>query len=230
MRNFLFFFLALAACQTAQQRSEKLVMKRAAQLKHLSSWRPMWCQVDTELTEPAKARYEEMFPSESASDLSYVWRSRESSCEITPMKPSAIAKSQQAFLETALCLLMQVHFVNSPFDELAMASSDIEPVGELTHIRSGANADLGIFLLPDVPTVETRTKSRGILRAEYAEQAGVLLPKRLEQNRMGTLFVVDDIVYDLSAARPQLKSFWMEAGTETPLRHSQAQFRDCRAL
>jgi hypothetical protein len=228
MHKFLIIFLALAACQTAQQRSEKLVAKRMAQLKPLSSWRPLWCQVDTELTEPAKARYEEMFPSESASDLSYVWRSRESSCEITPMKPSAIAKSQQAFLETALCLLMQVHYVNSPFDELAVA--EIEPQGELTHIRTGANSELGIFLPPDLPTVETRTKSRGVLRAEYAGQGGMMVPKRLEQRLHETSFVIDDIVYDTSGAKPLLKSFWIEVGAEKPLRHSQAFFRDCRPL
>ncbi len=226
----LFSVVLLSACQTAQQKSEALVAQRVAQLKHLSTYKPTWCQVDTELTEPARARFEEMFPSESASDLTYVWRSRESACEISPMKTSAIAHGQQVFLETSLCLLMQVHFVNSPFDELAMSPSDIEAVEALTHIRAGQNPDLGIFLPRDSVTVETRTKNRGILRVEYADRNGVMLPTRLEQARIGTQFVIEDIDYDLSGPRPMLKSFWIAIGAEKPLRHSQAIVRDCRAL
>ena len=220
----------LSACQTAQQKSEALVAERVAQLQHLSSYRPTWCQVDTELTEPARARFEEMFPTESALDLNYVWRSRESTCEIYPLKPSAIAKNQQAFLETSLCLLLQVHFVNSPFDELAMSASDIESVEPLTRIRAGPSPDLGIFLPRDSVTVETRTKTRGILRVEYADRNGVMLPSRLEQAHTGTQFVIEDIDYDQSGPRPMLKSFWIAIGAEKPLRHSQAIIRDCRAL
>lgn len=222
--------VALSACQTAQQKSEALVAQRIAQLKHLSTYKATWCQVDVELTEPARARFEEMFPSESASDLTYIWRSRESTCELSPMKTSNIAQGQQAFLETSLCLLMQVHFVNSPFDELATSPSDIESVEHLTRIRAGQNPDLGIFLPRDSVTVETRTKTRGILRVEYADRNGVMLPSRLEQARIGTQFVIEDIDYDLSGPRPRLKSFWMALGAEKPLRHSQAIVRDCRAL
>jgi hypothetical protein len=220
----------LSGCQTAQQKSEALVADRASQLKHLSTYKPTWCQVETELTEPARARYENMFPTESASDLSFVWRARESTCELSPLKPSAIAKSQQAFLETSLCLLMQVHFVNSPFDELAMSPSDIRPVEPFAHIRAGQNPDLGIFLPRDSVTVETRTKTRGILRAEYASRNGVMLPSRLEQSLPSTQFVIEEIDYDMSGPRPLLKSFWISIGAEKPLRHSQAVFRDCRPL
>lgn len=222
--------LLAAGCQTAQQKSEELVVHRAAQLRHLSHYRPTWCQADTELTEPAKARYEEMFPTESAPDLSFVWRSRETTCEVTPMKPSAIAKSQQAFLETALCLLMQTHFVNSPFDELPIGPGDVEAEGEWTHIRSGAAKDLGVFLPNDSVSVETRTKSRGILRADYGEVNGVMVPLNLRQVLPTTQFSVDDIVYDFSGTRPMLKSFWIEVGNEKPLRHSQVILRDCRPL
>jgi len=233
MRSLLFIsLLGLAACQTAQQKSEMLVADRAGRLKHLSSWKSTWCQVDTELTEPARARFEQMFPAESPGELSYAWRARESSCEVSPLVASPVAKSQQAFLETALCLLMQVHYVNSPFDELDIASTGVEPLGDMVHIKAGDKPDLGIFLPYESMTIETRTKSRGVLRATYQEQQGVMLPKRLEQNRGGTQFVVDEIEYEptMSGTRPMLKSFWIEVGAEKPLRHSKAIVRDCRPL
>ncbi len=233
LKRALFVFVFLTGCQTAQQKSERLVNERAAQLQHLSSWPSTWCQIETELTEPAKARYEQMFPFETAPELTYAWRSRESTCEITPLVPGETAKSHQAFLETAMCLLMQVHYLNSPFDELNLAGPGVEPVGEYTHIKAGDKPELGIFLPRDSVTVETRTKSRGVLRALYEERQGQLLPKRLQQDRGGTVFVVEDIEYDDTAragARPMLKSFWIAVGAGTPLRHSKAIVRDCRPL
>ncbi len=225
MFRWLALALLLNGCQTAQQRSEALVAKRVAELSHLTSYKPTWCHVDTELTEPAKARFESMFPSESASDLSFVWRSRETSCEISPLKPSAIAKTQQAFLETALCLLMQVHFVNSPFDEMEVRG--IAPKENLTFISSGGSKELGLYLPKDSVTVETRTRSRGVLRAEYSERDGALLPIKLEQILPNTHVTVDEIEY----ANPRtLKSFWISVGAENPLRHSKIEFHDCRPL
>lgn len=231
MRSLLVFaFLLTAGCQTAQQKSEALVIDRAAKLKHLSNWKSTWCQVDTELTEPAKARFTQMFPFEPAGDMSFAWRAREASCEVTALSPSSAAKGQAAFLDTALCLLMQVHYINSPFDELEVTGKDIEPVRESAHIKSGDNPTLGIFLPPDSFTVETRTKARGTLRVDYADQGGKMLPSRLEQDRGKTKFLVDELEYETSGSRPMLKAFSVSLGGEKTFKQSRAIVRDCRPL
>jgi len=227
--------LLFSGCQTAQQRSQQLVQQRVGELKHLSQWNPTWCQVDTRLTQPAMARYREMFPLESEvlaqETWGYTWKSRKSTCEITPLDSSPVTRNHQGFLETSICLLLQAHYVNSPFDELDL--NDIQAVGPLTQIRAGANPDLGIFLPRDSMTVETRTKSRGVLHAIYDNQNGPWLPRRLEQRHGATSVVVDEIEYDPdagSAARPMLKSFWISVGAEQVFRHSQVQFSGCRPL
>lgn len=226
----LLFLLAIMACQTAQQKSLHLVANRTEQLKPLSTWKSTWCQLEVELTQPTQARYQEMFPQENVTNtMRYTWRALESSCEILPNGTGQALKNQQAFLETSLCLLLQVHYVNSPFDELIIKDSDVEAVGEVTHIRSGKDPALGIFLPSEKFVLETRTRNRGVLKAEYSEYSRDLwLPSRLEQSLGDTLLRVDDIEYG-TEARPLIKSFLISVGSsQKPIRQSKVSFTDCR--
>ncbi len=223
-------FLFLAACQTAAQKNMALLNDRAEKLRPLSEWRSSWCRVEVEMTQPALARFKEMFPDENLATESwaYNWKARENMCEVTPVDVSPATKSQQGFLNTAFCLLLQVHYVNSPFDELKIEPRDIESVKDVVHIASGADKDLGIYLPRERFVVETRTRSRGQLIAEYSENGGHWLPSRLEQRRGNTIFVVEDMQY--AGARPWLESFWIAVGGEKALRQSQVKIKDCRDL
>lgn len=235
--------LSVYGCQTVQIRNHNLVRDRAEKLRPLSKWRTAWCEVETELTHPAVARYQQMFPKEKArtqESLKFTWRASESACEIKGGEESPLMKNQKGFVESAMCLLMQVHWVNSPFDEMDVRTQDLESrqVGEgdgaveAVHVRTaGAGADYGMFVLSPDFKVETRTKSRGVLRATYAENAGEWLPSRLEQSGTNTQFVVEDIEYsdEKIGSRRMLKSFWISVGTDRALRHSKVSFYNCRA-
>ncbi|HMN69776.1 MAG TPA: hypothetical protein PKC28_14630 [Bdellovibrionales bacterium] len=225
MRRLSFFLMFLAGCQTVQQRNFSLAQDRAHKLRPLSSWQSLQCRVDVELTEPARARYREMFPGESIDLPSYVWEARESGCEIVPVMKTPVASAQQAFLLPTLCLLFQTHFVNSPFDELSVLPEDLVDAPGAVQIRTDlANADLGMFLAKDDFHIETRTKSRGVLGAKYESQAGRWLPVQMAQTNGPMTIAVDEVEY----ADARLRSFWIFVGTTQPLRHSRAVISECK--
>src|ERR1700722_10146363 len=121
LKYLLVLVVLLPACQTMQEKNLALIRDRADKLKPLSLWKPLRCKVSTHLTQPALARYKEMFPDEkglSEVGPDYTWRQFHSTCEITPDQHTPLTKNHQAFVETAFCLLLQVHFVHSPFDDL----------------------------------------------------------------------------------------------------------------
>lgn len=240
----------LAACQTAQQKNVALLKDRVEKLKPLSSWRSSYCEVSVELTEPAKARFKEIYPSEvdqiSRADWAYTWSARENMCEIRAMDIGPAAKSQKEFLETAFCLLLQVHYVNSPFDELKVEPRDIVGMTrlstaggdgatyrdeEVVHIQTGSDKDLGIYLPRDKTTIETRTRSRGLLVAEYGEVGGRWLPTHLEQRRGNLVFELQDFKYaEAVQNRAMLESFWIKLGGEKTFLQSKVSVKNCRAL
>src|ERR1035437_6108121 len=93
--------LTLLGCQTVQQKNMALVQDRAEKLKPLSTWHSQWCRLETHLTEPAIARYREMFPDEAErlneNNLPYTWKARKYTCEINSLQPTPLTKNHQGF-------------------------------------------------------------------------------------------------------------------------------------
>jgi hypothetical protein len=128
-----------------------------------------------------------------------------------------------------MCVLMQVHWVNSPFDELKVGPDDIGERDGRVHIRAGGSEDLGLFVDPETVAVETRTKGRGVLRAAYTPVDGAWLPQKLVQRTAETDFVVDAIEWSDTyvGTRRMPSSLWISVGEDKPVRHSQLVFNDC---
>jgi hypothetical protein len=230
----LFLLLIAGGCQTVQEKNLALIKDRSEKLKPLSTWRPTWCRLETRLTQPAIARYREMFPDETEKltqeSWAYTWKARKTSCEVSPLQRSEMSKSHQAFLETAMCMLLQVHWVNSPFAELVAGPDDILSDGGRVHIRASTDQDLGIYLDPSAFVVETKTKSRGTLKASYHESENEWLPDRLEQRLPKSVLVVDALEYDTARVgrRRMLKSFWISVGEEKAMQHTQVFMSGCQ--
>lgn len=190
-------------------------------LKPLSSWKSRECRLEVELTQPAVARYRTLFPTDEKQLLKtpwvYIWFARESACEVRPEARTPATTNMQSFLNTAVCILLQTHYVNSPFDELAPEQVEERPGA----IFLRASGELGMLLPRDRFHIETRTRGRGVLQADYSD-AG--LPTRLEQKVGETSFVVDEFEWD----GRDLKSFWIFAGGERAFRHSQVRVASCR--
>lgn len=234
-RIFFFFGLfAILGCQTAQQKRIDLLKDRVVKLKPLSTYKPTICRVNVKLTSPAIARYKAMFPAEAKAldhDLVFDWKARESTCEITPVQKSPLTANYKSFLDTSLCLLMQAHWVNSPFDEFPYAPERLTESEGKVRLAAGENKDLGLVLDPLSFVVETHTKGRGVFTATYAEQAGVWLPQRIAQRTPnGTEIVVDEFVWDSIPTQGRLmpRSMWVSVGDQKPLQHSQLEFSECR--
>lgn len=223
--RWLSLFVFLVGCQTAQQKRESLVADRRDKLKPLSTFRPVRCSVEARLTQPALARYREMYPGEDASMLEYTWHARESTCDVQPRADSKTSANYQGFLETAMCVLMQVHWVNSPFDEMTIDA--VEEKDARVHIGKSPN---GLYLDPTSFSLETRTSKHGTLIAQYERDRGDYLPSRLVQKtRKGTQIVLDDFEWgDEAAGRRMVRSFLISVGEEKPLEHSRVVFKDCR--
>ena len=224
----------LTGCQTVEQKNEALVRDRIEKLKPLSIWKPTWCRVSTHLTQPAIARYREMFPEEvdklTEESWAYTWKARETVCEVSALDKSPMLQNHKGFIESAFCLLLQTHYVNSPFDELKISPSSIVKNGERVQIRTSLEDDLGLFLDPIDFKVETKTKSRGVLSARYSSHEGDWLPDHLEYHSPTSTIVVDTIEYaevKLSGKR-MIKSFWISVGDDKTLQHTQVELSACQ--
>ena len=235
------FFLLLvlfcvAACQSTQEKNQTLVRDSFEKLKPLSTWKPTWCRVDTKLTQPALARYREMFVAETeklqTEAWSYTWKARETSCEVTSLEDAPLSRNHRGILETVFCTLLQTHYVNSPFDELKIMPEDISSHEDKVQIKMGVGGaeDLGLYLDPKAVSVETRTKSRGALNAVYAESEHQWLPERIEQKTATTVLLIDGFEYSAApvGGRRLLKSFWISLGDSRALPHTQVFLSSCR--
>lgn len=218
--------LFLVGCQTAARRNQALLEDRVQKLSHLSRTSSTVCRMDVELSEPAAARYREMFPKEKSLP-SYRWRFSEVRCEISPETSSPLADAQKALLDTAACLLLQVYWHNSPFDDLELKR--LEGHEERVQLITSDDPSLGIFLERDRVAMETRTRRLGQLNAEYAEIGGRWLPARLEQRIEGATVAVEEFDFESNmSGRPHLKAFTLAVGNEQAFRHSRVSVNECR--
>ena len=233
----------MVACQSAPEKRRALVQDRIAKLSGLGSPAPMRCLILAHLTDPATARYTKLFPDDALDTraMTFDYRVDPNSCEVKPLEPGAVTRNYQSFLHTALCVLLQSHFVNSPFDGIEIADRDIEAEnkdGERVRIRRGGG-DLGLYLEPDRFDIETRTRARGIFKAAYTEQGRRWLPSRVEQIQGKSRFVIDQLQYDLPrrGGRTLLRSFdislaeapTVESAAAPPVKQSRVELTDCRA-
>jgi len=232
--------LFMCGCQTPAQKNMSLLEDRVTKLRPLSKWTPRWCRVEARLTEPARARYEALFSSESVPEvLSYTWKAYESRCEVTRLDSSQVSQNYKSFLETGLCLLLQTHYVNSPFDELMVLPKDLSVVEGRVQLRTSPDdGDVGLFLTPGKEfLIETKTRQRGRLMARYEakgsarDEAGpretAWLPVLLEHHSLGLVFVVDQITYD----GRMIKSLRVSVGEEGKvIPHSDVLFEGCQKI
>lgn len=231
MSKLLLFCLLLSGCQTVQEKNWNLVQDRAVKLRALSQWTPSECHVEATLTQPALARYREMYPDlDIDQTLFYTWRANKNTCDVSSTETSALVKNHKAFMDSALCMLLQVHFVNSPFSGLAFAPTDVVTANDKVQIRLSADdPDLGIFLDQEHLILETKTKARGTLRATYALYEGEWLPESLRQITPQSTLGVDNIQYstEFIGRRRTLKSLTISVGDATPLPHTALEIRGC---
>jgi len=227
----------LIGCQSAKEKNMDVIRDRSDKLKPLADFKPTWCRLETHLTQPALARYREMYPEdvEKLNDgvLNYTWKARKYSCEITALEQTPLTKNHQAFLESAICMLLQVHWVNSPFEQLQIYPRDIIAQKDGTiHLQgSMLEPELGVYLDPLTFKMETRTKGRGVLKAVFTENEHDWLPQHLEQLTAKSQLTVDGIEYDAKPTngRRMIKSLWISVGDAQPYQHTQVDFVGCRS-
>jgi hypothetical protein len=234
------FLAGLISCQTLHDKDLAIVRDRIDRLQPLSKWHSTQCRVLSELTEPARARYKQMFPGEA--DLFeekawvYLWVSRESGCEIRSPTSSPLRAQHRKMIDTAFCVLLQTHYVNSPFDDLQVNAESVSRRADRLQILSGSSPELGIFLDPEKFEVETRTRSRGIFVADYAEHGSKevwvrerWLPSRLELKTESTTLVLDAFDYGPMAiyGRTLLQGFNISIGEKQAVLHTHIRISGC---
>jgi hypothetical protein len=225
----------LAGC--AHQRDVSLVKDRMVKLQPLSRYRGTVCEVHTQPTQPALARYAQMFPKDfeqlPRDAFIFKWRQTENRCEVVaPVAPkSPVVKAQRGFVEAAFCVLGQYFFINSPFDELKSEPKDVVRNGDWVQIRDKKDPELGYFLDRKDFLIVAKTKSRGEFQVHYKEFDSQWLPDRMEHKPENMQIVLDEMEYgERVAGRRTLKSLMLSVGTERPLAHSQITVSNCERL
>ena len=236
MFKFILWVTLLGGC--AHQRDVGLVKDRMLKLQPLSKYSSTVCDVETRPTQPALARFTQMYPKEieklQSEAWTFKWRQRESRCEIVPAQgasSSPVVKAQLGFIEAALCLLAQIFYVNSPFDELPLAPENVERRDQWIRIGAKNRPELGLFLDRKDFLVVTRTQSRGEFAAHYKQFDLEWLPDRMEHKPDNMQILLDHMEYgERVGNRRMLKSLMLSVGTERPLPHSQLLVRNCQRL
>jgi hypothetical protein len=227
------FLFVLVGCQTAQERRVTLLKDRVDKLRPLAHWAPVQCRIEAHLTAPTRARYRAMFPNEkdilAAEALVYTWHARETASHVVPSESTPLTQNYRSFLEATLDLLLQVHFVRSPFDELTVHPNDVVAADDKVFIRT--SGEYGIYLDPKEFVIETRTRSHGVLTAHYAlGEGGEYLPSSLSQDLKATRVVLDRFEWDNVpvAGRRMIKAVWLSVGeSDKTIDHSLIYFLDC---
>jgi hypothetical protein len=167
--------------------------------------------------------------------LTYTWKARKYNCELTPLDSTPLSKNHQAFLETAMCVLLETHWVNSPLEDLHVAPRDVnEEKDGRVHIQSSMlDKELGIYLDPKELKIETHTKGHGVIKAVYSESAEHRwLPSRIDQTTSKARLVLDGIEYDPATigGRHLIRSLWISIGDSggEVHKHTQVFFNNCQ--
>ena len=142
---------------------------------------------------------------------------------------SPLATTYQGLLDTALCLLVQTHLVNSPFEGLRPVA--VETRDGQTFLRTGEDQTLGVLLDPKTVRIETRTKAHGTFKVEYESIDGTWLPARLAQQIGRTQIVVDQMEYEPARGgeRRRPRGFVINVGEDKARPHSDVAISECRS-
>lgn len=228
--------LAALVSGCAHHRAVGVVRDRIVKLQPLSNYSGTQCEVVARPTQRALARFSQMHPGEverlHSEAWMFKWRQTESRCQVTPAASAAspVVKAQLGFVEAALCMLAQVFYVNSPFDELQYGPDEVQ-IRENWVQLGPQKSDTGLFLDRNDFNVVTRTRTRGEYAAHYKQFDGEWLPDRMEHKPENLMILVDQIKYgDRLGSRRIFESMMVSVGTERPLAHSELIVRNCQPL
>lgn len=226
----------LTGCQTAAQRRVSLLKDRVDKLKPLSHFQPLTCQIEAELTAPARARYAALYPEDVAvieePHLEFVWHARRDASDLTASSPSAFMRNFAQFIGPAIKMLLQVYWVHSPFDDLRVRPEDvIEASDGRVFLRTEEGKSFGLYLSDQRFELETRTKGHGQLSAEYALNKTDWLPIRMEQDFGPTQLILDRFEWAEVpvVGRRVISAVWLKAGQGKALDHAHLFFKDCHS-
>jgi hypothetical protein len=220
-------------CQSAPERDVLIVKDRVEKLRALSSWKPVKCEMRAKIAGPEEVKYRTAFPDESSLlddwQVIYDWRVRRTQCEVHVQPLTPATANQKTVVEGALCTLLQVFWVHSPFDGLKVTPTDIVDQDDTVFIRQKEESDLGIYLDKKNVNLMTRTAHRGILTAAYEQHGGEWYPKELGQETTSFKVVIKDFEWDFEKPRSSPKAFWIYVGDKTSLAaHSHLELVTCK--
>lgn len=242
MAIFLAVLLVLSGCESAMKKNAELVAGRIRALNYLSNVQAFTCRVETSLSAPAMKKYLAEYPDEKRLietwDESYQWEAHEGRCEIRPDHLTPLIANHRAFMEISFCTLMQVFWVNSPFDGLNILPNQIQDRDNQVFLQQSQDSDTGIYLDKAEFRLQTRTVHNGELAAHYEKPkptplASFELPVRLSQKTDKYSLVLDRFNWSplSTAVRPFPASFWISIQTAKGLEaFSGVQISDCHSL
>lgn len=225
--------VSTVACQSAREKDAILLKDRIEKLSPLSHWTPLDCQVKTELAPQQAQKYMAAFPDEKEHienwDVTYDWTALRSRCEVRPQPLTPASANQRAFMEEALCTLMQVFWVHSPFDDLKFDPNKMEDTDKQVFLRENDDSDVGLYLNKADVSFETKTRRKGTYSARYALAGGDWLPAEIKHETPLFQIQLRDFEWDPNSHRSPPKSFWLYVGDRSsPTPHTHVEVGECK--
>lgn len=224
-------FFAIA-CQSVQEKNALILKDRVDKL-HSPYWRPMRCRYQAQLAASQLAKYKVAFADEQLLldqfDVTYEWLPHSSKCSVhvTPLTP--LTANQKAFVDQAMCTLVQVFFVRSPFDGLRVLPTDVIDKDDQILLAQRSDSDLGIYLSKKNFDLETRTARNGTLRAKYSQFGEKYLPQELSHQTASFNLVLKDFEWEQAGGRTVPKALTIAVGESVaePTPHTILHLKEC---
>ncbi len=195
-----------------------MVLDRAEKLQHLSKQSLKACEVHFRPAAPLAAAVDTQRAPHSLQEVKGRWLQHRRRCHLNGSFPDAV--------EIAVCRMLQVYWINSPFHELSLQEFDMEESDGFVILRSRSGKGerpSGLWLPRDEFVVEARGRQQTRWRASYHQVGEKYQPYTLEYESNQGKIVLEDLIYEGSDWN-QLKSFWISVGSEQLVAFGQIEF------
>jgi hypothetical protein len=226
----------LLACQTTQEKNAIILKDRVDKLQSYQEWKPIRCELRTELSAPQSVKYRTVFADEKklidSGTVTYDWTAKHSRCEVHAKPLTPMTANQRTFVDQAFCTLLRAFWVHSPFDGLRVLPTDMIDQEKKIFLRQKEDSELGVYVDKEQFAIESQTAHKGTFSAHYEQHSGgAWVPSELRQDTTTFKFVLKDFEWDEGSTRTPPKSFWIYVGDSSmPEAHTKVHVENCTRL
>ena len=248
----LVFIFLIMGCASQEKKLIEKVDVAAEQLRHLSSYKEMQCEVKLKFAEPTKSAWLQQIPKNNRYSLPgggaklfntlepqiYDWRITPYRCRVTgrrtgelPEDVKLVLSDSEKKLDSILCIWMQSFYADSPLRGWRKTEKKLEldEIPNGVRITKGYQRDLEIY--NDGQQIVAHMGGDGSsLTGQYQTLGDKLYPQMIEQKNQSQANRLQDFVYQHQGGREIPSVFWLNLANEKglPTAYFQVQVDSCQ--